>query len=709
MLVILVIAMTVIAVLGAAFVSMVGSKQQGFTLLRNGHRATMIARAGLEWAIRFASEGHNVKDTTMDFVPGTPNEGSFTTNYDEATDILTVEGTYQGTTQRIDLSNFRRYLKIGDVSFALSMDSFKRVESKTGQSIAVDKTAGIIHLGLQTQNTAGAVWYGGDSTAGKCVNGVCDFGSGFRAYFVFQYAPGSTGDGFTFAITSGKDNNNTASSIGGDSEMGELMAYGGDSRSYSGGYITSFVDGAGKGLRPPKFAVEFDIYPNTTGCTDSCSGRCDPAIEQHMAYVFWGDDNRIGCKDAYTRWMSSFSFLANTVVYGTTGGNTYLYRSLGDLTTGTTEPSWPSIKGQTVAESGVQWKECSWRASTDYTWWVDVVAPSASYISTAANGFFFFESIFGTRQTGSSEPAWTNCVNYMAECTDNNAKWQNAFFYGVPRVNYATNSRTYDDNRHTAGTGTNAGNSATNAGPTNTKSSDSYYTSSANPTTWLADTATSSTVNRTYAYRMEVVRNSTTGTYQIKSWIETCDPPWSASTAYAINDLIRPTVSNEYYNKCYYLASNTGTSGTTQPAWSETGTVTDGTVTWKPVCTWKASREYAVDALIRPTASNGYFYTARTAGTSGATEPTWPDKGRVTDGTVTWLPYQVGICNKYTNGALGYVQSDYTTQSPTLDRTITLDSTYNTAFDKFLFGWTTASGGATQRADVWKFRLTFKP
>jgi hypothetical protein len=55
------------------------------------------------------------------------------------------------------------------------------------------------------------------------------------------------------------------------------------------------------------------------------------------------------------------------------------------------------------------------------------------------------------------------------------------------------------------------------------------------------------------------------------------------------------------------------------------------------------------------------------------------------------------------------VQSDYTATSPTLDRTITLDSTYNTLFDKFLFGWTTASGGATQKADVWKFRLTFKP
>lgn len=716
MLVILVIAMTVIAILGAAFVSMVSSKQQGFTLLLNGQRATMIARAGVEWAIRFASEGNNVNVSNMPFDPDNPNEGSFSSSLNENGDVLTVDGTYQGTTQRITLSNFNRYSKIPDVSSSLSMASFKVVESTTGRSVAVDKT-GIIHLGLKTQNTAGAVWYGGNSTAGNCVDGVCDFGSGFRAYFVFQYAPGSTGDGFTFAVTSGNNSNNTATSIGGDSQMGELMAYGGDSRSYSGGYITSFVDGAGKGLRPPKFAVEFDIYSNTTGCTDSCSGRCDPSNEQHMAYVFWGDDDRIGCKDAYTRWMSSFSFLANTVVYGTAGGNTYLYRSLGDLATGTTEPGWPSGKGSTVAESGVQWQECSWRAwPTSYSQG-EVIAPSASYIPTSANGYFFRESRSGTQATGLSEPDWKDCVLSGFACIDNQARWQNAASYGSPLIslNYATNSRTYDDNKHTTITGTNAGDSTANTGPTNRRPStpatlsDSYYTSLANPTTWLADTASSSTVNRTYAYRMEVVRNSTTGTYQIKSWIQTCDPSWTASTAYAVNDLIRPTASNGYYNKCYYLASNAGTSGTIQPAWSETGTVTDGTVTWKPVCTWKASHEYGIDELIRPTASNGYFYSARTAGTSGTAEPAWPDKGRVTDGTVTWLPYQVGICNKFTNGALGYVQSDYTAASPTLDRTITLDSTYNTAFDRFLFGWTTASGGATQKADVWKFRLTFKP
>jgi hypothetical protein len=66
-------------------------------------------------------------------------------------------------------------------------------------------------------------------------------------------------------------------------------------------------------------------------------------------------------------------------------------------------------------------------------------------------------------------------------------------------------------------------------------------------------------------------------------------------------------------------------------------------------------------------------------------------------------------CNNYTNGAFGDVRSDYIADSPTLDRTVTLDTTYNTEFSKFLFGWTTASGGATQKADVWEFRLTFKP
>ncbi len=387
MFVVLIIAMTVIASLGAVFVSMVASKQQGFALLVNGHRANMIARAGVEWAIRYAFDKQynydELKGATRPLNHDRPEEGSFTTSYDSGQDILTVDGTYQGITATIQLAKFSSYAKPSDVSSAQSPTSFKPVESQAGASVSVEPT-GLIHLGLGTAGPSGAVWYGGSTTAGNCVNGICDFGSGFRAYFIFQFAPGSTGDGFTFAITNGA--NNTANSIGGDSNMGELMAYGGDSRVYSSGYINKFVDGLGNGLRPPKFAVEFDIYPNTSCPANSCgsNNRCDPSNE-HMAYVFWGDDNRIGCQDDYTRWMSSFSFLANTVVYGTTGGGTtYLYRSTNNLTTGTTQPTWPAGKGSTVTESGVQWHECSWRASASYSL-DEIVAP------TSANSYFFRE------------------------------------------------------------------------------------------------------------------------------------------------------------------------------------------------------------------------------------------------------------------------------------------------------------------------------
>jgi type II secretory pathway pseudopilin PulG len=696
----LVIAMTLIALIGAGFVSMVSKKQEGFTYLLKRQKANMAARAGIEWAIRFASDGGDVADVEKNL----GEESSFETSYDPFRDRLTVDGTYQGDTDhpaRITLSNFQQYLKIGDVT-QLDAASFKPVESQAGQSITVGPT-GVISIGkIGVQNTSGAVWYGGNSVAGNCVNGVCDFGSGFRAYFVFQYAPGSQGDGFTFAITNGT--NNTANSIGGDSSMGELMAYGGDSRSYSSGYINSFVDGLGNGLRPPKFAVEFDIWPNT-GCPANCgSGRCDPENE-HMAYVFWGDDNRTNCQDQnkYTRWISSFSFLANTIVYGTTG---YLYRSLNNITTGTIEPTWPSVQG-TVTESGVQWKECSWRASINYSYG-EVIAP------TSSNGYFFRESRPGpwSWMTGWSEPTWTNCVDSGDECSENwpgTARWQNAAYYGFPAlsVNYATNSRTYDDDKHTAGTGGNAGNSTSGTGPTNATSSDSYYASPANPAAWLADRGNSSTVNPTYAYRMEVVRNSATRTYRIKSWIAACDLTWKASTVYEKYDQVRPT------NGYDYAATSDGTkkSGTTEPTWPlpPGGTVTDGEVTWVLIDTWKASTPYTTDKVVKPTVNNGYYYVAASAGTSGTTEPTWPASGTVTDGTVTWTPIPMTICNEWTNGMFGNVRSDYTAVSPTLDRTITLDTTYNTAFSKFLFGWTTASGGATQKADVWKFRLTFKP
>lgn len=53
---------------------------------------------------------------------------------------------------------------------------------------------------------------------------------------------------------------------------------------------------------------------------------------------------------------------------------------------------------------------------------------------------------------------------------------------------------------------------------------------------------------------------------------------------------------------------------------------------------WTALTVYALNAEKVPVTRNGYYYKVTTAGTSGATEPTWPTTAAatVTDGSVVW-------------------------------------------------------------------------
>jgi hypothetical protein len=121
-LVVLVVAMTLIAILGASFVSLMGSKQKGFLYQIDSYRAFNIANAGTEYAIRYLSD--SAQNTQSSFfqnpsiyenpsAPVTQNfgDGSFFFHYTFATDTLSVTGTTpKGSSRKLNLTNFRRYL-----------------------------------------------------------------------------------------------------------------------------------------------------------------------------------------------------------------------------------------------------------------------------------------------------------------------------------------------------------------------------------------------------------------------------------------------------------------------------------------------------------------------------------------------------------------------------------------------------------------------
>lgn len=228
----------------------------------------------------------------------------------------------------------------GDVTFGGNMDYAMNIYSKTllnpltrspdidAQELT-DNVAEIAtdsnFIGVDTVNHTlnigggitgpdfGAAWYNADQPIGGktnfCQAGACEFGLGMRAYFVVKFS--TEGDGFTFALINGANNDNT--SVGGDINMGELMAFAGDSRLVADPSDLfnpdEFLDGKGEGLEPPKIGLEFDVYENSKNsrlCADSTtantSTRNDPPesifvdVElgetapnrDVLQYVYWG-------------------------------------------------------------------------------------------------------------------------------------------------------------------------------------------------------------------------------------------------------------------------------------------------------------------------------------------------------------------------------------------------------------------------------------
>jgi hypothetical protein len=140
------------------------------------------------------------------------------------------------------------------------------------------------------------VWYQGlaNSNGSECINGKCNFNKGIRAYFDFQYNTPWQGAGFTFAIISGHNIGtdiapvyiNDYTDCGGG--LSEYLAYAGPG-----------VSPPGKGLQPPKIAVEFDPFldvdpvsglDNPNWCAPYSRNDLTFASTKHSTFVYWGDN-----------------------------------------------------------------------------------------------------------------------------------------------------------------------------------------------------------------------------------------------------------------------------------------------------------------------------------------------------------------------------------------------------------------------------------
>jgi prepilin-type N-terminal cleavage/methylation domain-containing protein len=113
---------------------------------------------------------------------------------------------------------------------------------------------------------------------------------------------------------------------------------------------------------------------------------------------------------------------------------------------------------------------------------------------------------------------------------------------------------------------------------------------------------------------------------------------WQASTDYSIDDIVVPTTKNGHRYRC----TKAGKSKNTEPTWPTTpgGTVNDAGVRWTEDTPpqWAQFTTYSIGAFVVPTTKNGHRYRCTSAGTSGASEPTWPTTkaATVVDGSVTW-------------------------------------------------------------------------
>lgn len=308
-------------------------------------RADYLAEAGIRYAMGKLRGAANIADVdteiavlngqtfTMD------NGDSFTVTIMDNRPNFTVSSTAScctGTQLSTRFSQVTFNVPVTDSSLIKFDDGMKDfVDTGEGSSsgdaddsVTLDGDGQFATFGNNLYGSYGCLWYEGN--VNPCSEGNCTFGTGLRAYFDVTFSRSSQGDGITFGVRSMETN--VLGDCGGDSSRGEYLGYSGPGNS-------------GVGIRPPKMAVEFDIYRNGNNNACAVGSRRDDNNYDHVAAVYWGqnslycsgaapntrDDNRHGAGSGLPdepknpeNWMDNQSGLDGYYYRSTTNTNHWL-------------------------------------------------------------------------------------------------------------------------------------------------------------------------------------------------------------------------------------------------------------------------------------------------------------------------------------------------------------------------------------------------
>lgn len=326
----LIAALVILASLSAALASLTGSAIRTTLSNANEQRAYYLALSGLNCWSRGRTGTFHVNGDSFTLTEAGPDAAGYYT-------VTSLGCVLAGATNVANVLLTTRRKGLGPITFDRDIGDFKPpvVGKNTNNAKAIvvfDKdlsdpppgfseaewtilwtekasryAGGWMQLGGGATNSHGAIWYGGDHgdcpdgacPDGMCAAGCCTLGPGLRAYFVFSFSDYDSSsdsrayaDGFTFTVATAANDPDTAAGGPASGSRGEYLGYAGPGP-------------AGKGVAPPKLAVEIDIYPNKgTGRATDANSRADAGDANHVAVVAWGapgasyDDNVHGAGTA---------------------------------------------------------------------------------------------------------------------------------------------------------------------------------------------------------------------------------------------------------------------------------------------------------------------------------------------------------------------------------------------------------------------------